>query len=55
MAITIDPDLRDGWACSLVSSVEGYDTRHVGLEGEDDDVIHCPQVFAQTLQFNIAV
>ena len=55
VAVTLDADLRHRGPRSFISSIEGYNTGHVGLEGQHDDVVHRPQVLTQPLQWNVAV
>ena len=54
--LTTSPDLPSLLpAVPKDSTSEGYNTGHVGLESQHDDVIHGAQVLAQPLQWNVAV
>ena len=53
--VAFDADLRHRGARTFVPGIEGYDTGHVGLEGQHNDVVHRPQVLAQPFQRNVAV
>ena len=54
VTIPADPDLRNLGTGSLVASVEGDYTRNVGLQSEDDDVVHRSQMLSELLQIDIA-
>ena len=55
MPLLPDAPFRDRRTSALRAGAEGHDAGHVGLEGERDDVVDGPHVFAQLVEADVAI